>query len=498
MDQLVSQPAAYEAADVPAAEAQQRPLRQAALRPRLAILSTTSELCGIAAYVRCLQRHIADHFDVTVFDLDQYLLRSAHPRVRRLGDRHVRDLCRAVAGFDVVNLQLEHGILGLRTADICRRLAWIVAAAPALTVTFHTVFRQSRFDMLNWLKEIARFDLGAAISRCADFRRRRRLSRSVGTGLRRVQRRKPLAVIVHNRRDRREMEYVQGVARVYDHPLSFLSATEAEEIRAAAERSHFPLLAALPPQAVLVGVFGFLSPYKGFETAIRAMQHLPADYHLLLFGAVHPNSIAPHQAIDPYVATLLDEAFVDATVAERLAGAARGQAPAVTVTLDGQLKDLLLAHPKDLSARVHFMGAMSDRDFAAGMTLCDAVVFPYREVGQSASGPISHALELGCRIIASRTRSFLEFARYHPDRIEFFDIGNHLELAKRLLAPPAFDVRRYRPEYDVESNRAVYRMANSGLLTQGKQEPLPAVEAPPRWVSDRSRSTRTAGTGRGG
>jgi hypothetical protein len=107
------------------------------------------------------------------------------------------------------------------------------------------------------------------------------------------------------------------------------------------------------------------------------------------------------------------------------------------------------------------MGTPDDDDFLAGMAVCDAVVFPYLEVGQSASGPISQALELGRRIIASRTRTFLEFAAYHPGAIEFFDIGNHLELAARILARPQYAAGRERPGYSVETNKAVYLAANS-------------------------------------
>ena len=101
------------------------------------------------------------------------------------------------------------------------------------------------------------------------------------------------------------------------------------------------------------------------------------------------------------------------------------------------------------------------------MALCDAVVFPYLEVGQSSSGPISQALELGCRIIASRTHTFLGFGEYHKDAVEFFDIGNHLELAERLLAPRQFPARPGLPEYNVETNKATYLLANSVLTPRG-------------------------------
>ena len=90
-------------------------------------------------------------------------------------------------------------------------------------------------------------------------------------------------------------------------------------------------------------------------------------------------------------------------------------APAVSVAVDGSMRDLLIEHPKDLSDRIHFLGAQSDADFLRRMAICDAVVFPYLEVGQSSSGPISQALELGCRVIASRTHTFLQLGRYHHE-----------------------------------------------------------------------------------
>jgi len=85
------------------------------------------------------------------------------------------------------------------------------------------------------------------------------------------------------------------------------------------------------------------------------------------------------------------------------------------------------------------------------------------EVGQSSSGPISQALELGCRVIASRTHTFLQFAEYHSDMIEFFDIGNHLELAGRILARPQFDASRRLPAFNVETNKVTYLAANGDM-----------------------------------
>jgi glycosyltransferase involved in cell wall biosynthesis len=240
-----------------------------------------------------------------------------------------------------------------------------------------------------------------------------------------------------------------GLDCVFDHPLSFLSVRDADEVAAHAARQRFPLLDKLPDNAVLVGAFGFLNDYKGFGTAIRALYHLPKTHHLLIFGGIHPNEIVPHQSIHPYLLSLLNDAHVEARPGEQRK---RGSRSATGRAGSDSL---------DLSARLHFMGTPEDSDFLAGMAICDAVVFPYMEVGQSASGPISQALELGRRIIASRTRTFLEFATYHPDAVEFFDIGNHLELAARILARPQYAARRERPRYTVETNKAIYLSANS-------------------------------------
>jgi hypothetical protein len=105
-------------------------------RKRLALISSHDDLCGIAAYARSLEKQLNQIFDVTVFDLDQYLLRSTHGRIRKFGDRHIQDICRAIREYDAVNLQLEHGTLGRDSRDIHRRFLWILRAAPRLSVTF--------------------------------------------------------------------------------------------------------------------------------------------------------------------------------------------------------------------------------------------------------------------------------------------------------------------------------------------------------------------------
>jgi glycosyltransferase involved in cell wall biosynthesis len=407
-------------------------------------------------------------------------MRNPNRRVRRLADRQVKEICRAIRRFDAVNLQLEYGTLGRFGPDIHRRFCWLTDAAPRLSVTFHSLQTQPTFDAAAFAKALATFRFKTAAHMRASFRRAHLLSHGVARQLRQVQSQKQVSAIVHNRRDRNDMRYLYGVREVFDHPLAYLSLDEVETLRSRASRRDFPMLDTLPADAVLIGVFGFINEYKGIGTAVQALQHLPKNYHLLIFGGVHPQEIAPRQKRHPYISQLFEQGFVDATPYNELAELAAQGAPRLVVEAERGLPELIGRHPKDLSDRIHFMGAQAESEFLSGMAVCDAVVFPYLEVGQSSSGPISQALELGCRIVASRTHAFLEFAEYHGNAVEFFDIGNHIELAERLTSRRQFNPRSGLPEFNAGTNREIYRLANSRIPapapTPESQELLTVLE----------------------
>jgi glycosyltransferase involved in cell wall biosynthesis len=432
-------------------------------RETLAIISSSSKLCGIAAYTAALRRQLGDIFDITVFDLNQYLMRSPNRQVRKLADRQIKEICRAIRRFDAVNLQLEYGTLGRFGPDILRRFCWLTEAAPRLSVTFHSLQTQPSFDVAAFVRALATFNFKQAAHMHGSFRRAHLLSYGIARQLRRVQRYKQVTAIVHNRRDRNDVRYLYGIREVFDHPLAYLSRDDVETVRAGASRREFPMLDILPADAVLIGVFGFISEYKGIATAIQALRHLPDNYHLLIFGGVHPQEIAVRQPRHPYIDKLFEHGFVDVSLYDALAMHAVHDAPRLVVEADRGLPELIGKHPRDLSDRIHFMGTQSEADFLSGMAVCDTIVFPYLEVGQSSSGPISQALELGCRIVASRTHAFLEFAEYHDNAIEFFDIGNHIELAERLTARRQFPPRPGLPKFNIETNKEIYRLANSRI-----------------------------------
>ncbi|MBE7159235.1 MAG: hypothetical protein INR62_12540, partial [Rhodospirillales bacterium] len=376
--------------------AQPRPLR-------LAIVSTYDDLCGIAGYTRALEHQLRPHAEVQVFDLDQYLLRSPHQRVQRLADLHIQDIASRLQDFDSVNIQLEYGTLGRTRRQILRRLRRLVLSARAASVTFHTVLGNDPFPWPELGRRLAAGRLIGGVRAVTGYFHAHGLATATYGFLRRRQRRQRISVIVHTRRDARLLRDVFRLQNVDHHPLSFISPAQADAVRRCARRSDFPTLSTLPPGARVIGTFGFLSPYKGFDTALRALHYLPDDCHLLIFGGVHPQGIQRHQKLDPYIQTLLQEGHIGINMIDAIGD----KKVPMTVNLDAACKDLLAHHPNDLQHRVHFMGVHDDEAFMRAMALCNAVVLPYLEVGQSSSGPISMALEMGCRVIASRTLAFL-------------------------------------------------------------------------------------------
>ena len=423
-------------------------------KPRLVIVSTFDDLCGIAGYTRCLMKQLENDFEVDVFDLDQFFMRSTNRKIKLVADDIIKAFCEKAKTYDFVNIQFEHGIFGRNKSEFLPRFRWIAEAAPALSVTFHTVLPEDPLDSSQVLEDLSRLRIYDAWSVVRNHRERKAINRYLFGVIREQSAKKPVHTIVHTRREMMFLRNIHGLPSVIDHPLAFFPQETVSRLKTEATRDQFPLLENLPADTKLIGVFGFLSEYKGFETVVRALQFLPDKYHLLFFGGVHPNEIKKQQKIDPYIRKLLDVAYIDSSALDVLGD----RKASVSLDFDGLTK--LSRHPNYVGHRIHFMGSQSDEGFARGMCICDHVVLPYIEVGQSASGPMSIALEMGARVIAARNRAFMQFARYNPNTIEFFEIGNHLELAERIRSRPEFPVDSRTIPYNTETNRAVYRTAN--------------------------------------
>ncbi len=429
--------------------------RDGSKRRRLAIVSAYGEMCGIAAYAHHLRGYLSQRFDIDVLPLNQTLLRSDLPRRIAMGNRHVDDIARRIREYDAVNIQYEPGTLAPIPGLAYKRLNKLVDASQTVSITFHTFKAVDRFPFWPTVKNAARFRLRRMIADLMEWRRDKCIGGKVFRMIQRRQRRAHVAAIVHTRREAEHLRLEWGIERLFDHPLSFLTDEDVKAAHRSASRADFPSLSELPPNVKLIGVFGFISPYKGTTTAIRALRYLPDNYHLAIFGGMHPASIQINKEIDPYMQSVIEEVCGGEAPRQFVATADDGE----TAAQPALLPPRNAATKSNISDRVHFMGALDDEAFIKGMCLCHSTVFPYLEVGQTSSGPISMAIELGCRVVAARNHAFMQLAKYHPGRFDFFEIGNHCELAERVLHPQSQPGAS--SAYSYRSNIEVYAEANT-------------------------------------
>ena len=199
-----------------------------------------------------------------------------------------------------------------------------------------------------------------------------------------------------------------------------------------------------PPDAVVLSLFGFIAPYKGHDTAIRALRHLPSNYHLAIVGDLHPESRG-NRALNQ----ALSLAERSRTLARRVR--VTGYAESETVDLYHAATDLCLA--------------------------------PYHDGALSGSAAITWALSSGKPVIASKIPSFCEIDDHAGCLLLFTDGCDH-ELAwqiQHLAESPALQqtlverARAYADETTWAQSAATVATIYARLLGGGGQ----AASVPP-------------------
>lgn len=399
-------------------------------KPKILIISSYRRPCGIAQYVEFLEGPLRAQpdFDLDIAALPVDLFRANGPYARKAAEQIMAEILEKSRQADVVNIQLEPGLFGLTPFDIWKRLNAIIKASKKIVVTYHTVppMASSRPQLsLRGLKEYIQAQRGNYV-----FDRFFKAVRSNPGKFRHL---------VQTRREAKNFALL-GIPEhtISAAPLSFISREDRANLSVSDQRAwlneSYPL-----EGKIVIGCFGFLSAYKGIETAVKAMRNLPEDYHLLIVGGLHPEGVAKHTVKQPYVQQLLAEIEPTRT-------------------------------RKGLTDRVHFCGALNNEDFNRVMAGCDAIVLPYAEVGQTSSGPAALALDMQKPVYCSRTHCFKELEKFQPGLLSFFEIGNHIELAQKLQRRESeMDDRvearqKYLAAHNVENRARLYANAAQALL----------------------------------
>ena len=201
-------------------------------------------------------------------------------------------------------------------------------------------------------------------------------------------------LIVHTERAREQIKALYHCDNIDVHPLRIIQHPHVGQpsllrrLRQSAE---------IAEDDTVIGMFGYISAYKGHLDALEAIRLLPPHYKLLIFGRQHPQTLKTDGKVDEYLQKV-------------------------------QVKVM----EKDINDRVFFMGELGHADFQAAAGSVDVVWLPYYENGQDGSGIASICLELAPRVLCSTSFAFDELFRLiRYKNAERFDIGNVLELAKK-------------------------------------------------------------------
>lgn len=398
---------------------------------KLAIISSYQRDCGIAQYVEHLEGPLRQLLggNLSIAPLPVDLLRASGPMAHSMAQKALAESLAVIEEADVVVVELEPGLFGRSQGQIWATLKSIFNVSKRVVITYHTVptLPPALPKSFRSLIHLARHSYGQTVFR----RLLRRVRSSQGK----------FAHIVQTRREKTRLTLL-GVdpERIFDMPLSYFTRAEKTEFDHECYRQRLDDVYGTSGQKVL-GVFGFLGGIKGTKVALRALDHLPADHHILIVGGLHPETVVHASSEQPPIrdlANLLEPTFN------------AGERDGADVKRSALLK------------RVHFAGAVDNRTFAELMVGCDAILLPYEEVGQTSSGPASQALDLQRPIYCTRTGAFRELGKYAKDALSFFEIGNHLELAQKIrrddaMSPLRKQARaRYADTITVEARAQLY------------------------------------------
>jgi glycosyltransferase involved in cell wall biosynthesis len=398
---------------------------------KIAIVSSYQRDCGVAQYVEHLEpslRHLLGD-DLEILPLPVDLLRSPGATSRAMARRAMARILHRVSLADVVVVQFEPGLFGRTQDRIWSTLKPILAASRRVVLTYHSAPAPAPAlqPSLDGLKAFATHRYRQQV-----FHRLFRLIRAD---------QRKFAHIVQTGREKERLSLL-GIdpARIHDMPLAFFSQ---EQKAALADPLHRAQLDERLGTAgrTLLGVFGFLGGIKGTGVALKALNLLPPEVHLLIVGGIHPEAVRHGTSEQPALRDLIDQLAPACRSSERPeADAAR----------------------RALFERVHFTGSVDNRRFSKLMAACDAVLLPYEEIGQTSSGPAAQALDLQRPIYCSRTGAFRELGKYAAGALSYFEIGNYLELAQKIArndaARPARRqaLARYADTVNVERRAQLY------------------------------------------
>lgn len=380
---------------------------------KICIVSSYDDLCGNASYTKALEKELKKrNHEVEILDLKSNIFNSRIDGSSKLANDTINEFIEKIKKADYTNFQFEAVLYGAKAKVCLKRFSKLIHACKngAFSVTLHRLDYTTQYmctSLNSIVKTIQKKKKVSSIKKLirkikAYFLKPKFDNTNVVDHIIKMTAKKDGLIIVHTRREKDIIEKKYKNIFVVDHPICINSEEDIANIKTSLEKDDYRKKIGIPNNTKNIGIFGFVSAYKDFETAITSLTNLPQEYNLYIFGGQHPLSFSKNNSGDSYIHGLID-----------------------------------LAKTLNVDNRVHFMGAQeTDEKMLKAMLICDYIVLPYLECGQSGSAVASMALEASKNVFLSRNACFNEFKKYTKESFFSFDMGNYKELTEKIVSLP--------------------------------------------------------------
>lgn len=361
---------------------------------KIGIVSCFNEGEANSEYTKVIyEEFIRQGHDVEILRLPFSVFGNNSPSMRKRADAIIGEIGKKIPHFDYISIQYEFLLYGYNFSDVQRRVLYLLQQCNEknFSVTFHRIDLNKKIKKRKWYKQL----FNNKVLPTAD-----EITLSI---LDEINRKQGLA-IVHTLRDKEKILAFNPQLKVFAHPLNYKRQEDVAKLKKSFSKKQYMEEKGIRLSASdkIIGVIGSFVRVKDYTTVTKALNYLPENYHLFIFGGQHKLEISMEPKGSSYIQEIL--------------------------SLVSSLK---------LNKRVHFMGfQQSSEDMLNAYLFCDYVVLPYIECGEMASAAAGNALELNSNVFASRNHCFEEWKKFTGEAFYSFDMGNYMELAEKIQSMP--------------------------------------------------------------
>ena len=349
-------------------------------------VSTWDVPCGIAGYTQGLRNGLLDNgITCEVLPIEQTKLKyMTQDEIKQ----YFKSLTKQLIDYDVIHIQHEfsfftgsYGFNGSIT-NFHHFLKEIIKLNKKIFVTFHTepFYTQPLFSYESYSGFIQLFKEQIKKLQWKHYISPLFCSKN------------KLNAIVHTKKTRRiflDSGFKKNTVNIIKQGVTILDNVE---YLTDLEKVTLKKQMGFPENAIILSMFGFISHYKGYRTALNALKILPDNYYLLIIGSPHPN--ARESALNEII--------------------------------------IFLNKYKKLSTRVKLTGYLELEDLRVYQKITDFCLAPYEpDTVLSSSAALTWALSSGKPVIASKI-AFFEELNEEINCLDLFTPGCAGELAYKI------------------------------------------------------------------